>query len=81
VPRTALAIAGTGAVATVVGRVVTDVLLGGGGATLGGPVLAALGAGLVGTAATLAVLIAGLAVSDGADLRAVLARGRAGSRS
>jgi putative peptidoglycan lipid II flippase len=81
VPRTAVAVAGTGAVATVAGRVLTDVLLGGGGASLGGPLLEALAAGLGGTAATLAVLIAGLAVSDGPDLRAVLARGRAGSRS
>jgi putative peptidoglycan lipid II flippase len=81
VPRTALAIAAAGAAATVIGRVVTDAMLGQGGATLGGPLLTGLLAGVVGGAATLAVLLAGLAVSDGADLRAVLTRRGAGSRS
>jgi putative peptidoglycan lipid II flippase len=80
-PRTAVAIAAAGAAATVVGRVATDAMLGQGGSTLGGPVLNGLVAGVVGSAATLAVLLAGLAVSDGADLRAVLTRRAAGSRS
>jgi putative peptidoglycan lipid II flippase len=81
VPRTALAIAAAGAAATVIGRVVTDAMLGQGGATLGGPMLTGLVSGVAGTAATLTVLLAGLAVSDGADLRAVLTRRAAGSRS
>jgi putative peptidoglycan lipid II flippase len=80
-PRTALAIAAAGAAATVVGRAATDAMLGQGGSTLGGPVLTGLVAGVVGTGATLAVLLAGLAVSDGADLRAILTRRGAGSRS
>jgi putative peptidoglycan lipid II flippase len=80
-PRTALAIAAAGAAAMVVGRAVTDALLGEGGARVGGPLVTGLVAGVVGTAATLVVLIVGLAVSDGADLRAVLTRRGAGSRS
>jgi hypothetical protein len=81
VPRTALAIAVVGAAATVAGRIVTDALLGPGASPFAGRALAGLFAGVVGTAATLAVMLAGLAVTDGADLRAVLVRGGAGSRT
>ncbi len=69
-PRAGLAAAVSGAVATVAGRLVTDLVLGDG--TAG--VLSALLAGTAGALAALVVLLAGLAVSDGADLRAVLTR-------
>jgi putative peptidoglycan lipid II flippase len=68
--RAGLAVAVSGTLATVAGRLVTDLALGDG--TIG--VVAALVAGVAGAVAALVVLLAGLAVSDGADLRAVLTR-------
>jgi putative peptidoglycan lipid II flippase len=73
-PRAALAVAGAGTVGTVVGRLVTDALLGHGGALVAGQVRVGLLAGVVGAGATLAVVLAGLAMTDGADVRAALSR-------
>jgi putative peptidoglycan lipid II flippase len=69
-PRAALAVIASGTVATVAGRLVTDALLHDGGHSL----LVALLAGLAGAVVALVLLLAGLAVTDGADLRAVLTR-------
>jgi putative peptidoglycan lipid II flippase len=69
-PRAALAVAATGTVATVAGRLVTDAFLDG----QRGGVVPALVAGLLGGLVTLVVVLAGLALTDGGDLRAVLSR-------
>jgi putative peptidoglycan lipid II flippase len=73
-PRAAAAIAASGAVGTVAGRLVTDLVLQHGGGTLGGGLLTALVAGLLGAVVTLGIVLGGLALTDGGDLRAVLIR-------
>lgn len=69
-PRAALAVALSGTLATVLGRLVTDLVLERGSHG----VLVSLLAGAAGAVAALVVVLAGLAVTDGADLRAVLTR-------
>jgi hypothetical protein len=71
-PRAAAAVAVTGALAAVGGRLATDALLRHG--SVGGATTAALLAGLVGAGVALSLLLVGLAVTDGGDLRAVLRR-------
>jgi putative peptidoglycan lipid II flippase len=73
-PRAAAAIAASGAVGTVAGRLVTDLVLQHGGGTLGAGLLTALVAGLLGAVVTLGIVLGGLALTDGGDLRAVLIR-------
>jgi putative peptidoglycan lipid II flippase len=72
-PRAVVSVAVAGSLATLIGRVVTDALLHH-RTVPGGAVVAALAAGVAGAVVALAVLLGGLAVADGGDLRAVLRR-------
>jgi putative peptidoglycan lipid II flippase len=85
VPRAALITLAAGAAATVAGRVATDALLPGGSLDgllpggLGHTSPQALIAGLLGGVVAVGVMVAAFAMTDGADLRAVLGRGRTAS--